>query len=201
MWLCNYCSNASVSLLHVSVALQVVGKDYFQEEAFQIKFEDSEISLDIPKNGEKTEEGWRITPYTHPLVVNTVILSLPLHLCLAMHSVTSYYALSVNLYPHQISKKDVDNFKPSKRIPPPKCVLFVEWDLEGQKPARLRYTINFVGAKPNFLNLSLNPTWKGNIPLSCGFIALQCLCFLPFCVDTSHVGLIVIRGLNASDHD
>ena len=97
-----------------------------------------------------------------------------------MCSITNY-ALSVNLYPHQISKEDVDNFKPDERIPPPKCVLLVEWDLEGQKPVRLRYKIKFIGAKePNLFHLSLNPTWKGNIPLSCGFIALQCLCFLPF---------------------
>ena len=102
-------------------------------------------------------------------------------LCLAMHSVTSYYALSVNLYPHQISKKDVDSFKPGKRIPPPKCVLRVEWDLKGQKPVRLRYTINFIGAKPNLFNLSLNP--KGSIP---GFIAFHCAFFYLFCVDTSH---------------
>ena len=69
MWLYNYCSNASVSLLHVSVALQVVGKDYCLEETFQIKFEHKEISLDIPGNGEKTKEGWRITPHTYPLIV------------------------------------------------------------------------------------------------------------------------------------
>ena len=96
-----------------------------------------------------------------------------------MFSVTSYYALSVNLYPHQISKKDVDNFKPGKNIPP-KCVLLVEWDLEGQKPVRLRYKINFIGAKPNLFNLSLNPTWKGNIPLSCGFIAMFVLSSIYF---------------------
>ena len=81
-----------------------------------------------------------------------------------MCSITNY-ALSVNLYP-QISKKDVDKFKPGKNIPP-KCVLFVEWDLEGQKPVRLRYKINFIGAKePNLFHLSLNPTRKGSILLS-----------------------------------
>ena len=178
MWLWNYFSNASVSLLYVSVALQVVGKDYCQEEIFQIKFEDSEISLDIPKNGEKTKEGWRITPCTHPLVVNMYLASHSILAIIIMFSVTNHYALSVNLYPHQISKKDVDNFKPSKRIPPPKCVLRVEWDLEGQKPVHLRYTINFSGAKPNLFNLSLKP--KGSIPLSCGFIAFHCLCILLF---------------------
>ena len=81
-----------------------------------------------------------------------------------MFSVTNHYALSVNLYPHQISKEDVDNFKPDERIPPPKCVLLVEWDLEGRKPVHLRYKIKFIGAKPNLFHLRLNPTWKGNIP-------------------------------------
>ena len=94
-----------------------------------------------------------------------------------MCSITNY-ALSVNLYPHQISKEDVDNFKLDERIPPPKCVLLVEWDLEVQKPVRLKYTINFIGAKPNLFNLRLNP--KGSIPLSCGFVALHCLCILLF---------------------
>ena len=103
-----------------------------------------------------------------------------------MFSVTNYYALSVsvNLYPHQISKEDVDNFTPDDRIPPPKCVLLVEWDLEGQKPVRLRYKINFIGAKPNLFHLSLNPTWKGNIHV----VSLHCnVCafFHLFCVDTS----------------
>ena len=74
MWLWNYFSNASVSLLYVSVALQVVGKDYCQEETFPIKFEDSEISLDIPEDGE-TKEGWTITPCTYPLIVNMYLAS------------------------------------------------------------------------------------------------------------------------------
>ena len=172
MWLCNYFSNASVSLLYLSVALQVVSKDYYQETTFQIKFEHNEISLDIPENGQETEKGWRITPYTYPLTVNVykVILSMPLCTCLAMCSVTNW-ALSVNLYPHQIHRKDVDNFKPGKSIPP-QCVLLVEWDLEGQKPVRLRHKINFIGAKePNLFHLSLNPTRKGSILFSCSFIA------------------------------
>ena len=133
----------------------------------------------LHEDGKQTKEGWTITPCTHPLIVNMYLASHFILAIIIMFSVTSYYALSVNLYPHQISKKDVDNFKPGKNIPP-KCVLLVEWDLEDQKPVRLRYKINFIGAKPNLFNLSLNPTWKGNIPLSCGFIALQCLCFLPF---------------------
>ena len=90
-----------------------------------------------------------------------------------MCSVTNY-VLSVNLYPHQISKKDVDKFKLGKSVPP-KCVLLVEWDLEGQKPVRLRYKINFIGAKePKFFHLRLNPTYKGSIQLlcTCGIITL-----------------------------
>ena len=82
------CGCATISVMpwfhccmHVSVALQVVSKDYCQETTFQIKFEHNEISLDIPENGEKTKEGWRITPCTHPLIVNMYLAS---HLILAI---------------------------------------------------------------------------------------------------------------------
>ena len=67
------------------------------------------------------------------------------------------------LYPHQILREDVDDFVSSACIPP-KCELLVEWDKD-EKPVRLRYRINLIGAsKPfDFYNLSLNPTWKDSM--------------------------------------
>ena len=56
--------------VYVSVLMQIVGKHYCEEASFQIRFEHSKISLDIPENGKVTEEGWRITPSTHPTVSN-----------------------------------------------------------------------------------------------------------------------------------
>ena len=65
--------------------------------------------------------------------------------------------------PHQIYKKDVDDFVPGLCVPP-KCELLVEWDpkRKNKKPVRLRHKIKLIGAsKPfNFFNLSLNPTCK-----------------------------------------
>ena len=110
---------------------------------------------------------------------------------------------SVNLYPHQIHRKDVDNFKPGKSVSP-KCVLLVEWDLEGPKPVRLRYKINFIGAKePNFYNLRLN-TWKGSILVvsldsCCVNLLILCTCDIKINVTVMStrpiVGLVMIRGL------
>ena len=37
----------------------------------QVRFEHSEISLDIPNEGKVTEEGWRIMPSTCPTVSDT----------------------------------------------------------------------------------------------------------------------------------
>ena len=51
--------------------MQIVGKHYCEEASFQIRFGRSKISLDIPENGKVTEEGWRITPSTHPTVSDT----------------------------------------------------------------------------------------------------------------------------------
>ena len=70
------------------------------------------------------------------------------------------------ILPHQIYKKDVDDFVPGQGIPP-KCELLVEWDptSANKRPVRLRHKINLIGAsKPfNSFNLSLNPTWKDSM--------------------------------------
>ena len=34
----------------------------------KIRFEGSEITLNIPEDGKLTQEGWKIIPMTHPLV-------------------------------------------------------------------------------------------------------------------------------------
>ena len=51
--------------------MQIVGKHYCEETSFPVRFEKSEIRLDIPEDGEVTKEGWRITPSTHPTVSDT----------------------------------------------------------------------------------------------------------------------------------
>ena len=52
--------------------LQVVKEHYgrFAREAgtLRVRFERSEITLDLPKDGLQTTDGWRITPLTHPTV-------------------------------------------------------------------------------------------------------------------------------------
>ena len=52
--------------------LQVVRDHYShfatEEATLQIEFEDSEITLDIPVDGQVTREGWRITPRSYPTV-------------------------------------------------------------------------------------------------------------------------------------
>lgn len=67
------------------------------------------------------------------------------------------------LYLHQISKKDVDNFKPGKCAP--KCELIVVWDLEGQKPVRLLHKVILKGASEscNYFYLNLNPSFSDSM--------------------------------------
>ena len=67
---------------------------------------------------------------------------------------------------HQISKKDVDNFKPGKCVP--KCELIVVWDLEDKKPVRLLYKVRLKGASEscNYFYLNLNPTLNDSMSLT-----------------------------------
>ena len=52
--------------------LQVVRDHYghfaTEEATLRVKFQRSEITLDIPVNGQETKEGWRITPSAYPTV-------------------------------------------------------------------------------------------------------------------------------------
>ena len=65
--------------------MQVVVKDYCEETSFLVRFGRSKISLDIPDNGKVTEEGWRITPSTHPTVSAYAISSVVLMLALVIY--------------------------------------------------------------------------------------------------------------------
>ena len=71
-----------------------------------------------------------------------------------------------NLIHHQISKKDVDNFKPGKCVP--KCELIVVWDLEDKKPVRLLHKVILKGASEscNYFYLNLNPTFNDSMSLT-----------------------------------
>jgi len=54
--------------------LQLVRKHYDPSarcESTLVKFEDNQITLNIPDDGTVTKEGWRITPFTNPTVSDT----------------------------------------------------------------------------------------------------------------------------------
>ena len=55
-----------------SVPLQLIrehhGHPAMPVSRLKIKFEEDRLTLDIPGDGTKTEEGWTITPFTHPTV-------------------------------------------------------------------------------------------------------------------------------------
>ena len=79
-------------------------------------------------------------------------------------TVTLYYklyAVTFDSPTHQITKKDVDQFKKGRWIP--ECRLVVQWEREDQRPVRLRQKVDLTGAKApyNFINLILNPTGQG----------------------------------------
>ena len=54
------------------ILLQVVREHYGhfakQEATLRVGFERSKITLSIPDDGVVTDEGWKITPFTHPTV-------------------------------------------------------------------------------------------------------------------------------------
>ena len=54
--------------------LQLVRKHYDPSarcESTLIKFEEDQVTLNIPDDGTVTKEGWRITPLTNPTVSGT----------------------------------------------------------------------------------------------------------------------------------
>ena len=54
--------------------LQLVRKHYDPSarcESMLIKFEEDQITLNIPDDGTVTKEGWTITPFTNPTVSGT----------------------------------------------------------------------------------------------------------------------------------
>ena len=44
--------------------------------AFKVIFEEEVITLDIPAEGFVLESGWSITPHTHPIVSELLLISL-----------------------------------------------------------------------------------------------------------------------------
>ena len=52
----------------MQVVREHYGHDARQDATMQVRFECSEIALDIRPEGLVTEEGWRITPLTAPTV-------------------------------------------------------------------------------------------------------------------------------------
>ena len=59
-------------VIQAAILLQIVREhyDHFakQDATLRVSFSNSKITLDIPKDGLGTAEGWRITPFTHPTV-------------------------------------------------------------------------------------------------------------------------------------
>ena len=61
-----------VSMIQTLFQLQVVRDHYghfaTEEAILRVKFQRSEITLDIPVDGRVTREGWRIIPRSYPTV-------------------------------------------------------------------------------------------------------------------------------------
>ena len=104
-------------------------------------------------------------------------------------------------YFYQISKKDVDSFKPGKCVS--KCELIVIWDpkQKDQKPERLLHKINLKGASElcNYFHLKLDPAWSNSMSLQWLFllaflITLPFLCFQADC-SSPHIKYFHISGI------
>ena len=61
----------------MQAAREHYGHDTRQESTLWVKFERSEITLDIPEKGLVTKEGWRVTPLTAPIVSETFYWYIP----------------------------------------------------------------------------------------------------------------------------
>ena len=65
-------------MIQAAILLQVVREHYSlfakQEATLRIKFESSEITLDIPTDG-VVKEGWSITPLSSPTVSDVVYVT------------------------------------------------------------------------------------------------------------------------------
>ena len=70
---------------------------------------------------------------------------------------------------HQITKKDVDQFKEGQWIP--ECQLVVQWERKDQKPVQLMHKVDLTGAEApyNFIHLILDPAEKDSMSFLVGF--------------------------------
>ena len=109
-------------------------------------FEGDEIKLDIAAEGVALENGWTITPYTHPGVSLT-------------QKTKSSNWIDFNTF-QQISKNQVDNFVPGSELP--SCQLYVKWSGQQEQPPELLHRVKLLGAKEpkNFFLIRL-PTPQG----------------------------------------
>ena len=115
-----------------------------------MKFEGDEITLDIAVEGVVLENGWTITPYTHP----GVSLHYNCELGLSTGEFQNY------IFFLQITKDQVDHFVPGSQVP--SCQLYVEWTRQQEQPVQLMYRVKLLGAKePNNFFLIRIPVPQG----------------------------------------
>ena len=127
------------------------------DEGMLVEFESSSISLNLPTEGIILQNGWKILPQFHPAVKNVI---------------NNYIKLVIEFAQClflQITKAEVDSFKPGKRIP--SCRLKAEWTMQSN-PSRLTYDLTLQGARP--------PSNYLKIDLDCDFIQGTFLTSVPF---------------------
>ena len=123
--------------------MQVVEEKYTAmgaifEAEMRVDFESNSISLQEVD----LENGWRIFPVFHPEVLCTLIL-----LDTTCDEVDCLFS--------QITKEEVDIYKPGRHIP--SCKLKAEWTKQS-KPSRLIHKVTLKGAKQplNYINIDLD---------------------------------------------
>ena len=125
----------------------------------------------VAREGITLENGWKITPFTHPGV--SFIYTLPLHL---------QSTCTFQWYFQQITKEQVNNFEPNCEDPN-YCQLNVKWIGQQEQPEELMHRVKLLGAKEpfDFFVIRLPPDLK--LPLSHvaeGAYGLQCCEFCTY---------------------
>ena len=107
-------------------------------------FEGDKIKLDIAAEGVALENGWTITPYTHPGVSLT-------------DTTTETKALNWldSLSFQQITRDQVDHFVPGSQLP--SCQLYVKWSGRLGMPKELLHKVTLQGAKESHNWILLQP--------------------------------------------
>ena len=135
-----------------------------------MEFEEDRVYLDIPMDGVSVKGGWMITPLVTPSVCFLI----------GVHKHTVY------LITPQVSKKQVDNFKPGRRIP--SCQLRAEIPTKYRESIPTKYResiptlfhrVKLQGAKDpcNEINIILDTkSAVSSRSLSRGTVFNICLC-------------------------